>query len=124
MWAFSPDGSIRHRPGSGLGPGDASWGQEWAPAWSPDGAWLAIEHADPTGAVGSGAQEVTLIHAGDWRAVRLANAWQPVWSKDGRHLAVMSDDNGRYVADATNADGTGRTTAVNDVAYPPIAWAP
>ena len=73
MWAFSPDGSIRHRLGSGLGPNGVSWGTSasWAPAWSQDGAWLAIEHDDPTGTHGGREQVVTLVHAGDWRAVRL-----------------------------------------------------
>jgi dipeptidyl aminopeptidase/acylaminoacyl peptidase len=131
MWAVSPDGSVRHRLGSGLGPGDGRWGLGWAPAWSPDGTWLAIEHVDPAGEVGSQAQEVTLIHAGDWSAVRLTNAFQPVWSLDGRHLAVAADDgNGRYVADVMNADGTGRTTVWTDSdaatprLYPPVAWVP
>jgi Tol biopolymer transport system component len=113
MWILSPDGSIRRRIGTRLGPDDGSWGLPWAPMWSPDSAWLAIEHGD----------EVALVHAGDWRAVRLTNAWQPAWSHDGRHLAVVSsDESGSYIVDVMNADGTGRLTVATGVAYPPVTW--
>jgi Tol biopolymer transport system component len=122
MWAFSPDGSIRQRLGPHLGPSAGSWGPAWAPVWSPDGTWLAIEHDDPTAAAGSGQEDVTLVHAGDWRAVRLANAWQPAWSLDGRHLAVVSTVGGGYVADVVEADGTGRTTVFAGLPYPPLGW--
>ena len=115
MWVLSPDGAVRRRIGTALGPGDGAWGQPWAPAWSPDNTWLAIEHGE----------QVTLVRTGDWHAIRLANAWQPAWSGDGRHLAVVSEDgNGGYLVDVMNADGTGRLTVATGVAYPPLTWVP
>ncbi len=113
MWVISPDESVRQRIGTGLGPGSTSWGPDWAPAWSPDGAWLAIEHND----------QVTLVHVGDWRLVRLERAWQPAWSLDGRRLAVVTEDgSGMYAVDVTNPDGSGRVTVWSDIAYPPVGW--
>ena len=97
MWIFSPDGSVRQRVGTGLGPGTTGWGPEWAPAWSPDGRWLAIEHDD----------HVMLVNVDDWRVIRLEQAWQPAWSLDGRHLAVVT---GSYAVDVMNPDGSGRVT--------------
>jgi Tol biopolymer transport system component len=115
MWLMSPDGAVRQRIGTGMGPGDGGWGQAWTPVWSPDGAWLAIEHGD----------QVTLVRLGDSLAVRLTNAWQPVWSSHGRHLAIVSEDgNGGYRVDVANADGTGRRTVATGVAYPPLTWVP
>jgi Tol biopolymer transport system component len=122
MWAFSPDGSVQQRLGSHLGHPAGGWGPEWAPVWSPDSAWLAIEHDDPNAGVGGTQADVTLVHAGDWRAVRLANAWQPAWSLDGRHLAVVSSSGGGYVADVTDASGSGRTTVFAGLPYPPLGW--
>lgn len=118
MWIFSPDGSVRQRIGSGLGPGDGGWGAPWSPAWSPDGTWLAIEHPDRTSPVGSQTTDISLVHAGDWRTVRLANAFQPAWSLDGRHLAYVSEG---YVVNVVNADGTGHR-GVAGTPYPPVWW--
>ena len=103
-----------------------SWGTSasWAPAWSQDGAWLAIEHDDPTGTHGGREQVVTLVHAGDWRAVRLSNAFQPAFSPDGRHLAVVGSGNGRYLADVMNADGSGCDDRLDNINYPPVVWVP
>ena len=113
LWAFTPAGTVRQRLGADLGPTDGSWGPDWAPVWSPDGEWVALEHGGDT----------TLFHAGDWRAVRLANAFQPAWSLEGRHLAVVTDDgNGAYQVDVTNPDGSGRTTVSSAISYPPVAW--
>ena len=83
----------------------------WAPAWSPDGEWVALEQEG----------QVTLFHAGDWRGVRLENAFQPAWSLDGRHLAVVADVNGQYQVDVTNPDGTGRVTVTQAISDPPVA---
>ena len=115
MWVVSADGSIRHRIASHLGQTSGSWGIEptWAPVWSSDGAWLAIEHDDPMRDVGSQAQEVTLVHSGDWQTVRVSDAAQPRWSADGRHLAVVSVSDG-YGIDVMNADGSGRLAAGDD----------
>ncbi len=111
MWIMSSDGSERVRIGSDLGPGDMSWDGGWVPAWSRDGAWLAIPHGD----------QVTLVHPSDRRVVRLEHAWHPVWSRDSRHLAIASDGpGGREVVDVTNPDGSGRVTLREGVR--PIDW--
>ena len=68
-------------------------------------------------------EQVTLLHAGDWRRVSLGNAWQPAWSLDGRHLAIVSDKgNGSYQVDVMNPDGSGRVTVSKAISYPPVAW--
>ncbi|MBN1371309.1 MAG: serine/threonine-protein kinase [Anaerolineaceae bacterium] len=77
-------------------------GDEYAPAWSPDGAWLAFQtdagreagqneiwivRAD-----GSGLRKVTDSPPGTWSRA-------PTWSPDGRWIAFVSDREGSLGAD-------------------------
>ena len=79
-----------------------SGGEEYAPAWSADGAWLAyqsdagrergqneiwIARAD-----GTGARQVTSSPVGTWSRA-------PTWSSDGRWIAFISDRSGSAGSD-------------------------
>lgn len=115
MWVLAADGSVRQRIGTGLGSAETSWRADWAPAWSPDGSWMAVDRDL------DGVTAVTLVHMGDWRVVRLEGAGRPVWSPDGHHLAVSHRDaNGTSEVDVTNPDGSGRTTVRSEGV--PLGW--
>lgn len=80
-------------------------GEEYAPAWSPDGARLAF-HADRDG---DGRAELYVIDADGRRLqaldVRAGHNWRPVWSPDGQALVFIRGFGGLLLVDlATRAE--------------------
>src|SRR5262245_39928319 len=80
------------------------------PAWSPDGAWLAVSSL-----AGETPSVYTLKPDGTERTLVLENAYSPSWSPDGKQLVVVredgeSDGNALAVVDANG--GHARTLEV------------
>jgi len=77
--------------------------QDYAPAWSPDGQWIAFTSWR------TGTQQVFIVPADCTRACKATNISQnkfddqePTWSPDGKKIAFVSDRDGQraiYVAD-------------------------
>jgi Tol biopolymer transport system component/DNA-binding beta-propeller fold protein YncE len=79
---------------------------EWHPAWSPDGEWVAF------GSNRDGDQEVYVQSFAAATATNLtndpaANDDQPEWSPDGSRIAFASDRSGGWQIYVMNCDGTG-----------------
>jgi len=97
LWAVPVDGSAPARPLT-------SGARDTAPAFSPDGRWLAYLSAEPGGrpqlhvlpTAGGAARRLTDLHLG---------AGAPVWAPDSRRLAFVArvPEPGRY----GTADGVG-----------------
>jgi dipeptidyl aminopeptidase/acylaminoacyl peptidase len=90
LWAVPTDGSARPRPLTG-------GARDTAPAFSPDGRWLAFLRAEP------GAKpQVTVLPTAGGAPRRLTDhplgAGRPVWSPDSRRLAYPArvPEPGRY----------------------------
>ncbi len=76
-----------------------------APAWSPDGRWIAIA------ALRAGVPRLYRIPAGEGAAVPLGDdyALDPAWSPDGEFLVYTGADVGANIAlAAVNTDGSAR----------------
>ncbi len=97
LWAVPTDGSAPARP-------ITSGGRDSAPAFSPDGRWLAYLRAEP-----GGKPQVMLLPTAGGTARRLTDhhlgAGAPVWSPDSCRLAYTArvPEPGRY----GTADGVG-----------------
>jgi dipeptidyl aminopeptidase/acylaminoacyl peptidase len=94
LWIVPTDGSASPRPFT------TGW-RDTAPAFSPDGAWLAFLRA--TGKEGAGARPqlyVMPVNGGEPRRVtdQPLGAGTPVWSPDSRRIAYVArvPDEGRY----------------------------
>ncbi|MGY1603258.1 S9 family peptidase [Geodermatophilus sp. SYSU D00815] len=90
LWAVPTDGSAPARPLT-------SGGRDSAPAFSPDGRWLAYLSAPP-----GGRPQVHVLPTAGGTARRLTDcplgAGAPVWSPDSRRLAYVArvPEEGRY----------------------------
>src|SRR5215467_2581816 len=94
LWIVPTDGSAPARPFT------TGW-RDTAPAYSPDGAWLAFLRA--TGAEGAGARPQLYIMPTDGGEPRRLTdhplgAGAPVWSPDSSRIAYVArvPDEGRY----------------------------
>ncbi len=80
-------------------------GDDWAPAWSPDGQHIAfLSNRD-------GNTEVYVMDADGNEPTNLTqndgDDWTPAWSSDGQHIAFLSNRDGNtevYVMDADGRD--------------------
>src|SRR5688572_14577523 len=78
----------------------------WAPAWSPDGKWIAVAmngsiwKVDPASAV---AHEIT--YDGKYHSM-------PDWSPDGNWIVYTADDGGKTIQLASVNVATGETNAL------------
>ena len=96
LWIVPVDGSAPPRPFT------AGW-RDSAPAWSPDGAWLAFLRA--ASGEGPGARPQLYVMptgGGEPRQVtdQPLGAGEPAWSPDSRRIAYVTrvPDEGRYLA--------------------------
>ncbi len=93
LWRMRADGSAHPRPFT-------RGHRDTAPAFSPDGRWVAFLRAEP-----KGKPQLHVVEAGGGEPVRLTDAplgvSDPRWSPDGRRLVYGArvPDEGRYVAD-------------------------
>ena len=101
LWIVPTDGSAPPRP---LTRGH----RDTAPAWSPDGRWVAFVRAAPRGEP-KGKPQVHVVEAAGGEPVALTDAplgaGDPRWSPDSRRLAFVArvPDAGRYVPDGDPA---------------------
>lgn len=106
-------------------------GDDYAPAWSPDGEWLAFQ-SDAGRAAGqneiwiaradgSGLRKVTDSPPGTWSRA-------PTWSPDGRWIAFVSDREGSRGADYGELFAvevaTGAVTRLSDTGGQVYDWRP
>ncbi|MBI5705726.1 MAG: PD40 domain-containing protein [Armatimonadetes bacterium] len=82
-------------------------GQDWHPAWSPDGSWIAYVHDS----------DVWLISPQTGQTKRLTTigncAFRPSWSPDGAKIAFDSEAGGTRRVYLMNSDGSGLTVLKN-----------
>ncbi len=75
---------VMHRDGSGLAAVPGTWGG-WAPAWSPDGRWLAYANNV------TGTNQIYVVHPDGTGLTRVTvdglDDTHPTWSPDGRSIA-------------------------------------
>ncbi|WP_082390059.1 TolB family protein [Ornatilinea apprima] len=83
------------------------------PAWSPDGAWLAVMSLAEQAARNDGASQIHIQRAdGSQERVLTSDAWaniSPQWSPDGQRIAFLSERDGvynRYGLYVMDADGS------------------
>ncbi len=95
LWIVPTDASVPPRPFT------SSW-RDTAPAWSPDGAWLAFLRV--TGKEGAGARPAIYVMPTDGGEPRRVTdqplgAGAPVWSPDSRRIAYVArvPEPGRYL---------------------------
>ena len=122
-----------------------SFGQLMAPAFSPDGKWLAYTIRNNQGAKSVGEEayartgvpswalgtDICIVNTETGEIQNLtggqADNWLPVWSPDGQHLAFISDRDSRGQARLwTWARETNRLSRVSniDVRADKLAWTP
>ena len=102
LWIVPTDGSAPPRPLT------TGW-RDSAPAYSPDGAWLAFLRA--TGGEGPGARpQLYVMPTGGGESRRVTDqplgAGAPVWSPDSRRIAYVTrvPDEGRYTPGRAEAE--------------------
>ncbi|HET9288168.1 MAG TPA: hypothetical protein VFO26_11465, partial [Gaiella sp.] len=130
VWTMNPDGSDQRRLTNGGVPG---CGQEWSPAWSPNGREIAFQSDTPPGTPWwvSPLARIYVMNA-DGSGERMLTSTpgmegSPSWSPDGRKIAFTRHRQRRdreiYVV---NADGSGErqlTRNAGAAIFAP-AWSP
>jgi hypothetical protein len=78
-------------------PGDGA--SAYRPAWSPDGAWLAVAREAPRGAEDRELDGIWLVDVaeGNGRQVMTGTMSAPSWSPDTNHLVAYDNDAGGLV---------------------------
>lgn len=110
LWIVPTDGSAPPRPFT------TGW-RDSAPAYSPDGAWLAFLRA--TSEEGSGSRpQLYVMPTGGGEPRRVTDqplgAGAPVWSPDSRKIAYVTrvPDEGRYTSGTPDAEPPRRITTL------------
>jgi dipeptidyl aminopeptidase/acylaminoacyl peptidase len=110
LWMVPTDGSAPARPFT------TGW-RDTAPAYSPDGAWLAFLRA--TGGEGQGSRpQLYVMRTGGGEPRRVTDqalgAGAPVWSPDSRRIAYVArvPDKGRYTGGLAEAEPPRRITTM------------
>ncbi|OQY91979.1 MAG: hypothetical protein B6D41_08670 [Chloroflexi bacterium UTCFX4] len=124
IYVMNADGSNQRRISSPDCAGDTD---DWSPAWSRDGAWIAYESIPHKKCEGGGAADIFISdpNGGNKRNVTRSTGIDdesPNWSPDGR-IVFTSNRNGNYDIFVINADGSGLqqlTSGGEDDDYP--AW--
>ena len=110
--ASAPDIFLTNTDGTNVVNLTNAAGNDFGPAWSPDGSRLAYTcHQQPDGSVG-GPQRICVRNADGTGFVVLSNTlardFDPVWSRDGSQIAFATFLDGPSTLSIMNADGTGR----------------
>src|SRR6185312_15638991 len=89
-------------------------GEDYSPAWSPDGKRLAFVSSR------DGNAEIYLMNSDGASQTRLtnntANDLRPVWSPDGARIAFVTDRGGNDEIFVMNTDGSSQTNLTNNIA--------
>jgi dipeptidyl aminopeptidase/acylaminoacyl peptidase len=96
----NPDGTDRHVIKAKMS------GDLWLPAWSPDGAKLAVATSSP----GLGPLAIWVMNADGSEPIKVAeatNIYQPSWSPDGTQVAYAADLPDGAAIHIVDADGEG-----------------
>jgi len=98
-------------------------GQNWAPAWSRDGQWIAFTSDR------DGNNEIYIMDIEERKQIRITqtsyNEWFPSWSPDGKALTFYSDRDGNreiYTFDLNTEELKRLTNNSADDVYP--TWSP
>ncbi len=113
--AAQPGGKERQLTSSPEADPDPNW--ESAPAWSPDGKWIAYIHGSDPKKIEYAVHTLAIIPASGGAGKVLTpgldrNVVQPHWSSDGKSLLVVLEDDGAELLARVSADGGAPQTIV------------
>lgn len=119
VWLMNADGSGAHQLTT-LGDVNDGNAEGHALTWSPDGSKIAFS-------AGGNPGQIWTVNADGSNPQQLTNdGVDPVWSPDGARIAFMTWNNGNWVIEAVNSDGTNEQTIYGGQGwvYPPqwLAW--
>jgi Tol biopolymer transport system component len=104
-----------------------SLGDDYTPAWSPDGEYLAF--TSMRDGVVEGSQEIYVMALAESEAINISNSAgydaYPAWSPDGNMIAFVSFRDANTEIYSMNADGTNQINLTNNSAEDMCpAWSP
>jgi Tol biopolymer transport system component len=90
---------------------------EYQPAWSPDGKYIAYVGVETRPGETTFWQELFVINVETGEKVQLTDSWDeyeslPIWSPDGTSIAYLSERNGALYLDSIEPNGANRTDLV------------